>query len=106
MEQRNTARVRFSASAELIRADIVESTFVTEISLRGCYVELATPLPRGTLVTVRIFAGGEFFEAIAMVLYSRATLGMGLGFREVKPEFQIVLRKWVRQALDASNAPP
>jgi hypothetical protein len=106
MEQRNTARIRFSASAEIIRADLVESTLVTELSLRGCYVEPTTPLPRGTLVTVKIFAGGEFFQAIATVLYSRATLGMGLGFREVKPEFKIVLRKWVRQALDASNAPP
>jgi hypothetical protein len=41
---------------------------------------------------------------MATVLYSRATLGMGLGFREVKPEFQRVLRKWLRQALEASNA--
>jgi hypothetical protein len=103
MERRSTARVRFSASAEVIRADLVESTLVTELSLRGCYLEPTTPLPRGTLVTVKIFAGGDFFEAIATVLYSRATLGMGLGFREVKPEFQRVLRKWLRQALDASN---
>jgi hypothetical protein len=29
---------------------------------------------------------------------------MALGFREVKPEFQRVLRKWMRQALDAANA--
>jgi len=43
---------------------------------------------------------------MATVLYSRATLGMGLGFREVKPEFQIVLRKWVHQALDKSYVPP
>jgi hypothetical protein len=104
MEQRCTARVRFSASAEVIRADLVESTLVTELSLHGCYLEPTTPLPRGTLVTVKIFAGGEFFQAMATVLYSRATLGMGLGFREVKPEFQRVLRKWLRQALDAANA--
>jgi hypothetical protein len=36
------------------------------------------------MVTVKIFAGGEFFEAIASVLYSGATLGMGLSFHEVK----------------------
>ena len=87
MEQRCTARVRFSASAELIRGDLVESTLVTELSLRGCYVEPTSPLPRGTLVTVKIFAGGEFFQATATVLYSRATLGMGLCFSGVKPEF-------------------
>jgi len=57
-----------------------------------------------TRETVKIFARGEFFEATATVLYSGQTLGMGLGFREVKPVFQDVLRKWLRQALDASNA--
>ena len=103
MEQRCTARVHFSASAEVIRADLVESALVTELSLRGCYLEPTTPLPRGTLVTVKIYAGDEFFEAMATVLYSRATMGMGLGFREVKPEFQRVLRKWLRHASDASN---
>jgi hypothetical protein len=54
MEQRCTARVRFSASAEVIRADLVESTLVTELSLFGCYLEPTTPLPRGTLVTVKM----------------------------------------------------
>jgi hypothetical protein len=56
-------------------------------------------------MTVKIFAGGAFFQAMAMVLYSRGTVGMGLGFREVKPEFQSVLRKWVRQESDKSCAP-
>ena len=55
-------------------------------------------------MTVKIFSSGEVFEALATVLYSRATIGMGLSFREVKPEFQRVLRKWMRQALDTSDA--
>jgi hypothetical protein len=105
MEQRRTARFPFSPSTELIiRADLVVSTSVTELSRGGCYLESTIPLSRGTLVTVKIFAGGEFFEAIATVLCSRPTLGTGLGFREVKPEFQRVLRKWMRQALDTSDA--
>jgi hypothetical protein len=53
---------------------------------------------------VKIFAGGEFFEAPATVLYSGQSFGIGLGFREVKPAFLAVLRKWLREALDASNA--
>jgi hypothetical protein len=107
MEQRRNARFPFSASAELIiRADLVVSTSVTELSRGGCHLESITPLPRGTLVTVKIFSGGEFFEATATVLYSRATLGTALCFREVKPEFKGVLQKWMRQALDKYYAPP
>jgi hypothetical protein len=107
MEQRRTARFPFSAPAELIiRADLVVSASVTELSRGGCYLESTTPLPRGILVTVKIFAGGESFEAIATVLYSRPTLGTGLCFREIKPEFKGVLQKWMRQALDKYYAPP
>jgi hypothetical protein len=103
-QQRRTPRFAFSASAEVIRGDSVELTSVTGLSLYGCYLASSAQFLRGTRVTVKIFAGGEFFEAPATVLYSGRTLGMGLGFREVKPVFQDVLRKWLRQALDASNA--
>jgi len=106
MEQRRTSRFPFSASAELIiRGGLIESTAVTELSRGGCYLESTTPLPRGTLVTVKIFAGCEFFEAIA-TLYPRATLGTALCFREVKPEFKGVLQKWMRQALEKYYSPP
>jgi hypothetical protein len=57
-------------------------------------------------VIVKIFASGEVFEATATVLYTRATLSMGLCFREVKPESKAVLKKWLRQALDRYYAPP
>jgi hypothetical protein len=107
MEQRRNARFPFSASAELIiRGGVVLSTSLTELSRGGCYLESTTALPSGTVVTVKIFAGGEFFEATATVLYSRPTLGTGLCFREVKPEFKGVLQKWMRQALNKYYAPP
>ena len=107
MEQtRRTPRFPFSAPAELIRGDSSVSTMVTELSLYGCYLEAREPLARGTRVTVKIFAGGEFFEAIATVMYSQPGKGMGLGFREVKPVFLAIMQKWLRQALDNYNAPP
>jgi hypothetical protein len=107
MEQtRRTPRFPFSAPAELIRGDSRVSTMVTELSLYGCYLEAREPLARGTRVTVKIFASGEFFEAIATVMYSQPGEGMGLGFRAVKPAFLAVMQKWLRQALDKYNAPP
>ena len=107
MEQtRRTPRFPFSAPAELIRGDLSVLTSVTELSLYGCYLEACEPLARGTRVTVKIFASGEFFEAIATVMYSQPGKGMGIGFREVKPAFLAVMQKWLRQALDNYNAPP
>lgn len=106
MEQleRRTPRFPFSASADVISVGAVESTQVTELSLYGCYLNASAPLPRATRVTVKVVSGGELFEAIATVLYSQPSLGMGLGFREVKPAFQSILQKWLRQALDKYNA--
>jgi hypothetical protein len=37
---------------------------------------------------VKIFAAdGEYFEAEATVIYSNPSLGMGLVFRQVRPDF-------------------
>lgn len=104
--QGRTPRFPFCARAEVSRADLVEETSVKELSLYGCYLASTIPLPGGTRVIVKIFAGDEYFEAPATVLYSRPGLGMGLGFREVKPTFQAVLRRWLRQALDKDSAAP
>jgi hypothetical protein len=41
---------------------------------------------------VKIFKSEEYFEAKATVIYANSTLGMGLAFREVNPDFRIVCR--------------
>ncbi len=41
----------------------------------------------------------EFFEAQASVIYSQADQGMGLMFRETKPYYLMVLRKWLLAAM-------
>jgi PilZ domain len=105
---RRSPRFPFSAPAEITRLDAqsTESTRVNELSLYGCYLDTGTPLPRGSHVNVKIFSGDNFFEAGATVVYSQPSLGMGLAFREVKPDHLAVLQKWLRQALDKQNAPP
>src|SRR5450432_4654071 len=106
--QRRTPRFPFSASAEVTRLDTgaTESTKVNELSLYGCYLDTRAPLARGAKVNIKIHSGGQFFEAPASVVYSQPTLGMGLAFPDVKPDYLAVLQKWLRQALDKQNAPP
>jgi hypothetical protein len=50
-------------------------------------------------VLLKIDHSGEHFEAEASVLYLKPE-GMGLLFREIKPQFRAVLQKWVLAALD------
>ena len=110
MEQpvRCTPRFPFSAPAEVLRlaTTALEKTQVNELSLFGCYLDTKTPLPRGPNVTVKIISGRQFFEGSATVIYAQPTWETGVGFREVKPNYLAVLRKWLRQAREKQNTPP
>jgi len=98
---RRTPRYPFVAPAEVIdegtRAKMTAQ--VKELSLYGCYLDTASPLPTRTKVMVKICAPAEFFEAGATVIYSNQTLGMGLVFRDVKPFYLDILRKWLLAAM-------
>jgi hypothetical protein len=51
-------------------------------------------------VLLKVYEGHEYFEAAARVIYSHPTLGMGIGFRDVKPGFAEVLRGWLLKAMN------
>jgi PilZ domain len=98
--ERRTPRYPFAAPAEVI----VEQTGaqidarVKELSQYGCYLDALTSLSPKTSVLVKIFSPKDYFEAPATVIYSNPTLGMGIAFRSLKPNFQAVLQKWLLQA--------
>jgi hypothetical protein len=95
-------RFAFSASAE-IAPESSPTAFVTarvtEVSLRGCLLETSASFGMQLPVLLKIDHSGEHFEAEASVLYLKPE-GMGLLFREIKPQFRAVLQKWVLAALD------
>jgi hypothetical protein len=72
---------------------------VKELSLNGCYVDTKTPYPLGSSLAVKLFTETEFFEAQASVVYSMPDVGMGLMFRDTKPYYVMVLRKWLLTAM-------
>jgi len=95
-------RFPFSAGAD-IASKISPTAFVparvTELSLRGCFLETSGSFEMQRPVLVKIHDSGEYFEAEASVLYVKPT-GVGLVFREIKPHFRAVLQKWILAALD------
>jgi PilZ domain len=99
-QQRRSSRYPFSAPAEVIPASGVPvGGKVTELSLYGCYLDSGAHLAPRTRVLVKIFAlDGGYFEADATVVYSNPSLGTGLAFRQVRPEFLARLRKWLQEA--------
>jgi len=106
LSQRRTPRYPFSGPAEVVYANGVVVTEITELSLYGCYLKVISSLPRGTIVTVKIRSGGRCFEARASVLYSQPMLGTGFGFRTIEPQFYAILQEWLQQSLDKQNTKP
>ena len=100
-EDRRGLRFGFEAVAEvsLEKSGTSAKGRVTELSLRGCFVEVADAFAEQQSAVVKLFHGKELFEARARVIYVRAT-GVGLLFTEINPHFRAVLQKWVLAALD------
>ena len=104
-EQRRTPRYTFIASAELIeqKTDVRIATRVSELGLHGCYLDMMNPFPQDTLVLVKIFAGEDFFQAKAKIVYVQPNLGAGVSFLEVEPQPLAVLQRWLDTALKDSQ---
>jgi hypothetical protein len=66
-------------------------------------MDATSALSPRTNVLVKIFMPGEYFEANATVAYANPALGLGLVFRDVKPHFRTVLRKWLLMAMQLSQ---
>ena len=106
-ERRRALRYPFDASAEVSREKTDERlpARVTEVGPNGCYLQMGAPFEVGTSIFVRIFVEGSFFETHATVVYSQPNTGMGVAFRELKPYFVEVLRKWLLDAMLAKQKP-
>jgi|SRR5580704_4568699 hypothetical protein len=104
-KQRCEPRYPFIAAAELLEENSGArmSSQISDLSLNGCYVDTINPLPDGTLVHVRIFTQTHAFEAPATVIHSQAFLGMGMKFRDVRPESVEVLRLWLPGAAEQAQ---
>jgi hypothetical protein len=101
-QEKRGLRFAFSAGAEIAPAnspDALVPARVTELSLRGCFLETSGSFELQRQVFLKINHTGEHFEAEASVLYVNPA-GLGVVFREVKPHFREVLQKWVLTALD------
>ena len=97
---RRSPRVPFIAVAEIGYRESGGrlSCQVATVSLHGCYVEVANPLPACREVSIKIFAESECFAATAKIVYELPNSAMGLAFKEVSLKSQTLLRQWLLKA--------
>jgi hypothetical protein len=106
-ERRRGLRFPFDAQAEVSLEGSEQKipARVTEIGPQGCFLQMGKPFDAGSPIFVKFFAEMKFFETKASVAYSQPNSGMGVSFREMKPYFSDVLRKWLLEAMISKNRP-
>ena len=87
-EKRRSPRYKCEGSAEMREegCDVKTWATFTDISLHGCYVEAQATYPVGTVLHMKLEAGGVRVETKGNVRVSYPYLGMGIAFIEVSEQ--------------------
>ncbi|HWG59317.1 MAG TPA: PilZ domain-containing protein [Candidatus Acidoferrales bacterium] len=98
-QTRGAPRFTFIATAHVLEpvSEVRLSGRISEISAKGCYVDVLNALPVGTEVGVRITRDKGTFAASARVIYVQEGMGMGLLFTGMQADQAKVLESWLAE---------
>jgi hypothetical protein len=98
-EHREVPRYTLIASIELREpeTDTRISGRISEISRKGCYVDVLITLPQGTALDVRILRDQGVFQSKGKIVYVQQGMGMGVAFVETAPEQLKTLDTWLAE---------
>lgn len=98
-ERRRATRFPFTASIRVqdLRSRASVTGRCSDLGNGGCYVDTLSPFAAGSMVRLNMERDLREFEALAIVSYAHASMGMGLEFTEVKAEHQAVLLSWIAE---------
>jgi hypothetical protein len=98
-EQRTVPRYEFIATVEVVEpvSDMRLSGRVSEISRKGCFVDILNTLPAGTKINLRITRDQGAFFTPATIIYVQEGMGMGIAFREPATEQMQILDAWLAE---------
>jgi PilZ domain len=98
-QRRTVPRYSLIASAEVIEraTDARMSGRVSEISRKGCYVDLLNTLPVDTPVELRITRDCGSFTTLARIIYVQEGIGMGVAFVDPPQDQLQILDSWLAE---------
>jgi hypothetical protein len=104
-ERRRSRRYSFAATAEISvdNPSAFATAKVSELSLRGCRLDLKNPFPVSVPITVKISATGELFQCKGRIIYLRPGIGAGVTFLGIDDQSRAVLKRWLDAAEKAAQ---
>jgi len=79
---------------------------LTDLSLGGCYLDIASPFPVSTRVTLSMKAAGVELKTEGIVRIMHADRGMGVEFTKTTPEHRGLLEKFLSLLTDNRDVLP
>lgn len=98
-ERRSVPRYTLIATVEVVESasDTHLSGRVSEISRKGCYIDVLNALPPGTAVRLWISRDEGKFETPGKIIYAHPGMGMGVGFLDTPADQMQTLDKWLAE---------
>src|ERR1700682_4094596 len=98
-DRRYAIRYPFAADAVLINLESgAQATGVTsDISLGGCFICTAKPLPLKARARVTLSRKGQSVEGLAVVRIVKPRIGMGVEFIDIESAGHDLLARWIDQ---------
>ncbi|HMK23128.1 MAG TPA: PilZ domain-containing protein [Terriglobales bacterium] len=79
---------------------------LTDLSLGGCYLEIASPFPPRTCIVLSMKAGTLELRVEGVVRVMHPEVGMGVEFAQTTPEQRIQVEKFIQSLMKAGDVLP
>ncbi len=98
-EKRTVPRYSFIATVEVVEpvSDVHIAGRISEISRKGCYVDVLNTLPVGTLIKLQVTRDQGAFATNGRIIYVQEGMGMGVAFIEPPADQLKVLDSWLAE---------
>jgi len=98
-ERRTVPRYSFIAAAEIVEpaSGVRMAGRISEISRKGCYVDLLNTLPTGTAIQVNILRDQGAFTCNGRIIYAQDGMGMGVAFVDLPSDQLKILDEWLAE---------
>lgn len=98
-ERRSVPRYSLIAQTEVVEptSGLRIPGRISEISTRGCYVDMLNILPVQTIVEVHVSRDQGKFMSRGRVIYAQDGMGMGIAFLEMPDDQSKILNGWLEE---------
>lgn len=98
-QRRTVPRYSFIATAEITEpvSGVRMSGRISEISRKGCYVDILNGLPKDTPIQVLISRDRGAFTSDGKIIYVHEQMGMGVVFVNPPADQAEILEKWLAE---------